>query len=160
MIPYTKTLVVTGALAFGALTSPAARAPQQPQSPAPASATKAPVAELKHFGAPDEVRTFPKGRVELVKVGGATIGRAIFEPGWRWSTSVMPIAKTKSCEAPHFQYHVYGILKILMDDGTELECHPGDVSYLPAGHDAWVVGNEPAIVVDFHGMIDYAKTLK
>jgi hypothetical protein len=64
--------------------------------------------------------------------------------------------KTKSCEAPHFQYHVSGVLKILMDDGTEIECKPGDVSLLPSGHDAWVVGNEPVVVVDWHGMTEYA----
>lgn len=116
-------------------------------------------AELKSFGKPDEVREFPKGRLELVRIGGATVGRAIFEPGWRWATSIQPLVKTKSCEAPHFQYHVSGVLKVLMDDGTELECKPGDVSFLPSGHDAWVVGDEPAIVVDFHGMIDYAKAL-
>jgi hypothetical protein len=116
-------------------------------------------AELKNFGKPDEVREFPKGRVELIKVGGATVGRAIFEPGWRWATSVQPIAKTKSCDAPHFQYHVSGVLRIRMDDGTEFDCKPGDVSLLPSGHDAWVVGNEPAVVVDFQGMIDYAKSL-
>ena len=114
-------------------------------------------AELKHFGKPDEVREFPLGRVELVKIGGVTLGRAIFQPGWKWSTSVQPLAKTKSCEAPHFQYHVYGILMVKMDDGTEIECHPGDVSLLPSGHDAWVVGDEPAIVMDFQGMMDYAK---
>jgi len=114
-------------------------------------------AELKSFGKPDDVRTFPKGRVELVNIGGATIGRAVFEPGWRWATSVQPIAKTKSCEAPHFQYHVSGVLRVKMDDGTELDCRPGDVSLLPSGHDAWVIGDEPAVVVDFQGMVDYAK---
>lgn len=113
-------------------------------------------AELKSFDRPDDVREFPKGRLEVLTVGGVTIGRAVFEPGWRWSTSVQPIARTKSCEAPHFQYHVSGTLMILMDDGTELECRPGDVSLLPSGHDAWVVGDEPAVVVDFQGMLDYA----
>jgi len=116
-------------------------------------------AELKSFGKPDEVREFSKGRVELVTVGGATVGRAIFEPGWRWLTSVQPLAKTKSCEAPHFQYHVSGVLKVVMDDGTEFECRAGDVTLFPSGHDAWVVGNEPVVVVDFQGMIDYAKAL-
>ena len=116
-------------------------------------------AELKSFEKPDEVREFPNGRLELITVGGATVGRAIFEPGWKWSESLQPLMKTKSCEAPHFQYHVSGVLKILMDDGEELECGPGEVSLLPSGHDAWVVGNEPAVVVDFQGMIDYAKTL-
>jgi hypothetical protein len=113
-------------------------------------------AELKSFKAPDEVREFPKGRLELIKIGGAMIGRAVFEPGWRWANSVQPIAKTKSCEAPHFQYHVAGVLRIKMDDGTEFDCSPGDVSLLPSGHDAWVIGEEPAVVVDFQGMLDYA----
>jgi hypothetical protein len=71
---------------------------------------------------------------------------------------VQPIARTKSCEAPHFQYHVSGTLRILMDDGAVFDCHPGDVSLLPSGHDAWVVGSEPAVVVDFQGMIDYASS--
>ena len=114
-------------------------------------------AERKGFATPDEVRTFPRGRLELVKIGGATIGRAVFEPGWRWATSVQPIAGTKSCEAPHFQYHVSGVLKVVMDDGTELECRPGDISLLPSGHDAWVVGDDAAVVVDFQGMVDYAS---
>jgi hypothetical protein len=115
-------------------------------------------AELKSFGKPNEVREFSKGRLELIKIGGATIGRAIFEPGWRWSTSVQPIVKTKSCEAPHFQYHVSGTLRVRMDDGSEFDCRAGDVSLLPSGHDAWVVGDQPVIVVDFQGMIDYAKS--
>lgn len=115
------------------------------------------LAELKSFDKPDEVRTFPKGRLELVTIGGATVGRATFEPGWRWASSVQPIAKTASCEAAHFQYHAAGVLKVVMDDGTELECHPGEVSLLPSGHDAWVVGDEPAVVVDFQGMLDYAR---
>lgn len=100
------------------------------------------------------MREFPKGRLELIKIGGATIGRAVFEPGWRWATSVQPIAKTSSCEAPHFQYHVAGVLRIRMDDGSEFDCRPGDVSLLPSGHDAWVIGNEAAVVVDFQGTLD------
>jgi hypothetical protein len=115
-------------------------------------------AEAKTFSKPDEVRTFPKGRLELITIGGAVIGRATFEPGWKWSTSVQPIVKTKSCEAPHFQYHLSGTLHIVMDDGTHLECKAGDVSLLPVGHDAWVVGSESVVVVDFQGMIDYAKS--
>jgi hypothetical protein len=114
--------------------------------------------ELKSFGKPDEVREFPKGRLELISIGGKTIGRAVLEPGWRWATSVQPIAKTKSCEAPHFQYHVSGILRVSMDDGSEFDCRAGDVSLLPSGHDAWVVGDEPAVIVDFQGMIDYAAS--
>ena len=117
-------------------------------------------AEIKAFANPDQVRTFPRGRLELVTIGGATIGRAVFEPGWRWATSVQPIANTKSCDAPHFQYHVAGVLRIRMDDGTEFDCRPGDMSLLPAGHDAWVIGDEPAIVVDFQGMVDYARAAR
>lgn len=115
-------------------------------------------AELKNFSKPDEVREFPLGKLELVKIGNATIGRATFQPGWKWSTSVQPLVNTHSCEAPHFQYHVSGTLKVKMDDGTILECKPGDISLLPQGHDAWVVGDEPAVVVDFQGMIDYASS--
>ena len=113
--------------------------------------------EVKSFGAPDEVRTFPKGRLELVTIGGATVGRATLEPGWRWKESVQPLAQTRSCEAPHFQFHVAGTIHVVMDDGTEYDCKAGDVSLLPQGHDAWVVGDEPAVVVDFQGMIDYAR---
>lgn len=115
-------------------------------------------AEVKSFNKPDEVRTFPKGKLELITIGGATIGRATFEPGWKWSTSLQPLVKTKSCEAPHFQYHLSGVIKIVMDDGAQFECKAGDVSLLPVGHDAWVVGNEPVVVVDFQGMVDYAKS--
>lgn len=113
--------------------------------------------EVKHLNSPDEVRKFEKGKIDLVKIGGATVGRGRFEPGWKWSTHVKPIAKTKSCEAPHFQYHVSGILHVVMDDGTEKDIGPGEMSLLPSGHDAWVVGNEPVVVVDFQGMVDYAK---
>jgi hypothetical protein len=116
--------------------------------------------ELKNLNTPDEVRNFEKGKIDLVKIGGAVVGRGTFQPGWKWSTHVKPIAKTKSCEAPHFQYHVSGVLHVVMDDGTEKDCEAGDISLLPAGHDAWVVGNEPVVVVDFQGMIDYAKKSK
>ncbi|MGE5197638.1 MAG: cupin domain-containing protein [Deltaproteobacteria bacterium] len=115
---------------------------------------------VKSFDSPDEVRTFDKGRLEIVKIGKITIGRAIFKPGWKWSESIQPLVKTKSCEAPHFQYHVSGVIKVVMDDGTEKELRAGDVSLLPSGHDAWVVGDEPVVVVDFQGMTNYAKPAK
>lgn len=114
-------------------------------------------AEAKSFNKPEEVRTFDKGKVEIVNLAGAVLGRAIFQPGWRWSTCVKPIAKTESCKAPHYQYHISGILHVKMDDGTEFDLKAGDVSSLPMGHDAWVVGNEPVVIVDFQGMVDYAK---
>jgi hypothetical protein len=116
--------------------------------------------EAKSLNAPEEVRKFDKGKLELVKIGGATVGRGVFEPGWKWSSSVKPIVNTKSCEAPHFQYHVSGTLRVVMDDGTEKDLKAGDVSFLPSGHDAWVVGNEPVVVVDFQGMVDYAMATK
>jgi hypothetical protein len=113
--------------------------------------------EVKSLNSPEETRNFDKGKLDLVKIGGAMVGRAVFQPGWKWSESLKPIAKTKSCEAPHFQYHVSGTIRVRMDDGTERDLKPGDVSLLPSGHDAWVVGNEPVVVVDFQGMRDYAK---
>jgi hypothetical protein len=113
--------------------------------------------EHRRFGEADEVRTFPNGRAEILKVAGADIGRLVFEPGWRWSNDVRPLAGTGSCEAPHFQYHVAGRLAIRMDDGTELVAEPGDVTSLPSGHDAWVVGDEPVVVVDWFGASNYAK---
>jgi len=113
--------------------------------------------EQTDFATPAETREFPHGHVDLVRIGGAEIGRLTLEPGWRWSTDVKPIAGTDLCEAPHFQYHVSGVLRIKMDDGSEFDCKPGDVSLLPSGHDAWTIGNEPAVVVDFQGMLDYAS---
>ena len=113
--------------------------------------------EHRSFGTPDEVRAFPHGRAEIVKMGDGEIGRRIFEPGWRWSNDVKPIAGTDSCTAPHFQYHVSGRIGIRMDDGTEFIAEPGDVTSLPSGHDAWVVGDEPVVVVDWFGASNYAK---
>jgi hypothetical protein len=113
--------------------------------------------EHRSFDEPDEVRDFPKGRAEIVKAGGGEIGRLILEPGWRWSNDVKPIANTDSCEAPHFQYHVSGQLAIRMDDGEEFIAGPGDVTSLPSGHDAWVIGTEPVVVVDWFGASNYAK---
>ena len=113
--------------------------------------------EVKDFSNPDEVRTFDKGKLELIKVGGALLGRATLQPGWKWSESVKPIAKTESCEAPHFQYHASGTIRIKMDDGTERDVKAGEVSLVPTGHDAWVIGDEPVVLIDFQGMADYAK---
>jgi hypothetical protein len=113
--------------------------------------------ERKNVNSAEEVRRFNKGKVELVKVGGATVGRATFEPGWRWSTCVKPLVKTESCEAPHFQYQISGTMKIRMDDGTEITSVAGDVTMIPPGHDGWVEGNEQVVVIDFQGMADYGK---
>jgi len=113
--------------------------------------------EHRSFQTPDETRAFPNGRAELVKIGDAQVGRLVFEPGWRWSNDVKPIAQTNSCQAPHFQYHVSGRLAIRMDDGTEFVAGPGDITSLPSGHDAWVVGDEPVVTVDWFGATNYAK---
>jgi hypothetical protein len=114
-------------------------------------------AEQKTFHSPDEVRTFEFGQLDLVKIGDSEIGRLTLQPGWRWSEHVKPIAGTELCEAPHFQYHVQGTLHVVMGDGTEIEAGPGDVTALPHGHDAWVVGDEPVVVVDWWGASNYAK---
>lgn len=114
--------------------------------------------EHKDLGKPDEVRQFPQGRLELINMNGGVIGRLVLEPGWRWSEHVKPVAGTEWCEAPHFQYHVSGVLHIIMDDGTEFDARPGEVTNLPSGHDAYVVGNEPVVVVDFFGATQYAQT--
>jgi hypothetical protein len=106
---------------------------------------------------PDERRTFENGQVDLVSLGGVTFGRATLRPGWKWSTCVKPLVKTKSCQAPHLQYQVSGRLRVVMDDGSEQEFGPGDVSFIPPGHDAWVVGKDPVVVIDISGMGDYAK---
>jgi hypothetical protein len=113
--------------------------------------------EHKTFATPDEVREFPNGKLELLNIAGGAVGRLVLKPGWRWSKDVKPLAKTNSCEAPHFQYHLSGKLAIKMDDGTELIAGPGDVTALPSGHDAWVVGDEPVVVVDWCGATNYGK---
>jgi len=114
-------------------------------------------AERKDLSSPDEVRTFEKGKLDLVKIGGGVVGRLTLEPGWRWSQHVKPTAGTEWCEAPHFQYHVSGRIHVVMSDGTEFDVGPGEITALPQGHDAWVVGNEPVVLIDWAGASDYAK---
>jgi hypothetical protein len=114
-------------------------------------------AEQKNFAHPDETRTFDRGALRVLSIGGAEIGQLTLEPGWRWSQHVKPIAGTDLCEAPHFQFHVSGTLQIAMADGTELTARSGDVTALPQGHDAWVVGDEPVVVVDWYGASNYAR---
>ncbi|MBI2862874.1 MAG: cupin domain-containing protein [Chloroflexi bacterium] len=121
------------------------------------SLQREPSYEHKSMENPDETRTFEKGRVELVNIGGGTVAKLTLEPGWRWSLHVKPIAGTEWCEAPHFQYQVSGRLHLKMKDGTEFETGPGDVVCLPSGHDAWVIGDEPVVGIDWQGATDYAK---
>jgi quercetin dioxygenase-like cupin family protein len=114
--------------------------------------------ERKRFDAPDDTRPFQdKGHVEVVNLGGGVVGLATFEPGWKWSDHVKPIAGTASCQAAHVGYVISGHQMIRMDDGTELAIGPGDVVSIPAGHDGWVLGDEPCVVIDFAGMANYAK---
>ncbi len=116
-----------------------------------------PSVEQRSFSKADETRKFDLGKVDVVSLGGATFGRAVFQPGWRWSTCVKPIAKTESCEAPHLNLHISGRLHVVMDDGREYEFGPGEIGEIPPGHDAWVVGNEAVVVIDISGMENYAK---
>lgn len=113
--------------------------------------------ETKSLGKPDEVRTFEKGKVELVTVCGRIVGKATFEPGWKWSTCVKPIAQTAYCESAHFGYQLKGTMRIKTAAGEEYVIKEGDVFDIPPGHDGWVEGNEPVVAVDFQGMVDYAK---
>ena len=114
-------------------------------------------AEHKSFGAPDERRELPKGRADILYIGGGEVGRYTLEPGWRWSEHVQPLAGTELCEAPHFQYHLAGTLRVRMADGSELDVGPGEVSMLGPGHDAWVVSDEPVTVVDWGGAHVWAR---
>ena len=113
----------------------------------------------KSLDTPDESRQFTdgKGKVDLVNLDSGAVGRATFEPGWRWSSHVKPIAKTASCQAPHLGYYVSGRMAVRMDDGEELEFGPGDFAVIPPGHNAWVVGDQPCVVIDWQGFADYAK---
>jgi len=113
--------------------------------------------EMKNLNSPDETRTFDRGSIEVVNIGGGTVGRARFEPGWKWSSHVKPIAGTELCEAPHFVYQISGRMHVVMKDGSEFESGPGDVAVIPPGHDAWVVGEEPVVMVDWGGAANYAK---
>jgi hypothetical protein len=113
--------------------------------------------EQQDFAAPAETREFPHGRLDLVDIGGTQIGRLTLRPGWRWSDDVKPVAGTDWCEAPHFQYHVAGRLRIRAKEGQEFDATAGQVTALPSGHDAWVVGDEPVVVVDWWGASNYAK---
>ncbi len=114
--------------------------------------------EVKSFDSPDETRPFvDKGQAEVLNIGGQVVGRGIFEPGWQWSDHVKPIAGTDSCQVSHLGYCISGRMKVRMDDGSEGEVGPGEVVAIPPGHDAWVEGDEPCVLVDFGEFGDYAK---
>ncbi len=115
--------------------------------------------ERHALSAPHETRSFldGKGKVDIVTVGELQLGRSVFEPGWRWSDHVKPIAGTDSCQAVHTGYVIQGRMVVRMDDGSEIEVGTGDAFHMPAGHDAWVVGDQPCILIDVTGMSTYAQ---
>ena len=112
---------------------------------------------IERFDAPAETRSFEKGRLEVLEIGGMTVGRATYEPGWKWSEHVGPSAGTESCEVEHVGMVVSGRAAVKMDDGTEIVMKPGDLFYVPPGHDSWVVGDEPYVSVHFMGADEYAS---
>ena len=113
--------------------------------------------ETRDFTAPDETRTPDKTTVELVNLAGGQIGRYTFQPGWRWSECIKPVVGTDSCQTDHIGYVVSGTLHVQHEDGTEGEARQGDVYRIAPGHEAWVVGDEPAVLVEFQGAANYAK---
>ena len=113
---------------------------------------------IKYFDNPDEVREFPKGRFEIVTVHGATIGRAIYQPGWKWSKDVAPTANTPLCEVEHLGVVLSGRAVAAYSDGSVLELRPGSVFYIPpVPHDSWVVGDEPYVSLHLQGAQHYSK---
>jgi class 3 adenylate cyclase len=112
----------------------------------------------KRFDRPDEVRTVEKGRIEIVELGELAVGRAVFQPGWRWSEHVRPIVGGDSCQVHHIGYVVSGRIHVEMNDGASIELTEGDTFEVPPGHDAWVVGDEPWISVDYAGRRLFAKS--
>ena len=111
---------------------------------------------LRRFEQPDEVREFSRGRFELVTLGGMTIGRASYEPGWRWSADVGAATGESLCQVEHVGLVVSGCATAAMADGTIHEMRAGDLFYVPPGHDSWVVGDEPYVSLHFLGASDYA----
>jgi len=116
-----------------------------------------PRAEYKDFAQPDEVREFSHGRLEVLHLAAGDVGRMVLEPGWHWSEDVKPIAGTELCETAHFGYQVSGVLRIKLADGTTIDARPGMAGSVPPGHDAWVVGEEPAVLIDWAGAASYAR---
>jgi len=111
---------------------------------------------LKRFEQPDEVRKFEKGQFEVVHIGGMTIGRATYSPGWKWSEHVGRSIGKKSCDVEHVGLVVSGRATAAMDDGRVIEMKPGDIFYIAPGHDSWVVGDEPYVSLHLMGAGNYA----
>jgi quercetin dioxygenase-like cupin family protein len=113
--------------------------------------------EIKRFDSPDETRVFEKGKLELVTLGEATLGRASYEPGWKWSEHVGPLTGQRSCPVDHVGLVLSGRAKVVMDDGRQVELGPGDVFAIGPGHDSWVVGDDPYVSIHLAGAGEYAK---
>jgi len=113
--------------------------------------------EVKNMGNPDETRSLPKTKGEVVKIGEHTVMRATFEPGWKWSECVKPTVGTESCQNHHVIYMISGKMTVRMDDGSEKEFGPGDAGVIPPGHDAWVIGPEACVSIDFTAGATYGK---
>lgn len=112
---------------------------------------------IKRFDSPDETREFAKGRFDLIRIGGLTLGRASYEPGWKWSEHVGPTAGTSTCQVSHVGLVVSGHVKVRMDDGRDIDLSAGDLFSIGPGHDSWVVGKEPYVSLHFLGAEEYAK---
>jgi quercetin dioxygenase-like cupin family protein len=115
---------------------------------------------LKRFDRPDETRTFPKGKFEIIHIAGMTIGRATYEPGWRWSEHIGAATGSRECQIEHVGLVVSGKATAAMTDGTVYEMKAGDLFYVPPGHDSWVVGDEPYVSIHLMGASDYARHTK
>lgn len=111
----------------------------------------------RNFARPDDTRAFEKGKIDVIAMSGVTFGRTELQPGWKWSTCVKPIANTESCQSAHLGYQISGRLHVEMDDGTAKDIGPGELCSIPPGHDAWVLGNEPVVLLDITGAANYAK---
>jgi class 3 adenylate cyclase len=105
--------------------------------------------QYKSFENPDETRTFPSGRAEVVSLDESMVGRAVYEPGWRWSTAMPAIAGTETCQLHHLGYSLSGVMHVVTEDGQTIDIPPGSVYEIPPGHDAWVVGDEPWVTVEW-----------
>jgi len=114
--------------------------------------------EHRGFDHPDETKTFPHSRVDFLKIGGEVVRRFTLQPGWRWSKDLGPIAQTDWCEAKHFQYQLSGHLHVQMSDGSQFALGPGEVSFLPSGHDSWVVGEEAVVLIDWYKASSLRRT--
>ncbi|HZS72066.1 MAG TPA: cupin domain-containing protein [Candidatus Acidoferrum sp.] len=111
---------------------------------------------LKRFDSPDEIRTFEKGKFEIVRISGMTLGRATYEPGWKWSTHVGGASGAKSCQVEHVGVVISGTATAAMNDGTIYELRAGDIFFIPPGHDSWVVGDAPYVSLHLLGADQYA----